>query len=351
MTKFKLTASALAIAAVSATAAAARDNVQVTGSSTVLPYSTIVAEAFGENFDFPTPVVEGGGSGAGRKKMCEGVGVNTPDIANSSSRITKGDFELCMSNGVTEIMEVRFGYDGIVFASDVNGPEFAYTQADIHGALAAKVAKDGALVDNPAKTWADVNPALPAQDILVFVPGTKHGTREVFDEKVIIQGCKDSGTYDLHVAASAGADEKAKKSDANKACMALRTDGVSIDIDGDYTETLARVDANKNGIGVFGLSFYQNNTDKLRVATMAGVVPTTEAIAKGDYPVSRPLYFYVKKAHLGVIPGLQEYIDFFVSDDMAGPDGPLAAYGLVSDPELAATQALVAAGTPMDPIQ
>ena len=351
MTKFKLTASALAIAAVSATAAAARDNVQVTGSSTVLPYSTIVAEAFGENFDFPTPVVEGGGSGAGRKKMCEGVGVNTPDIANSSSRITKGDFELCMSNGVTEIMEVRFGYDGIVFASDVNGPEFAYTQADIHGALAAKVAKDGALVDNPAKTWADVNPALPAQDILVFVPGTKHGTREVFDEKVIIQGCKDSGTYDLHVAASAGADEKAKKSDANKACMALRTDGVSIDIDGDYTETLARVDANKNGIGVFGLSFYQNNTDKLRVATMAGVVPTTEAIAKGDYPVSRPLYFYVKKAHLGVIPGLQEYIDFFVSDDMAGPDGPLAAYGLVSDPELAATQAMVAAGTPMDPIQ
>jgi phosphate transport system substrate-binding protein len=350
MSFIKLSASAIAIAAMTVGAAHARDNVHVTGSSTVLPYSTIVAEAFGENFSFPTPVVEGGGSGAGRKKMCEGVGANTVDIANSSSRITKGDYELCQSNGVTDIMEVRFGYDGIVFASDINGPEFAFSQADIHGALAAKVAKDGKLVDNTAKTWADVNPALPAQDIMVFVPGTKHGTREVFDEKVIIQGCKDSGVHALHAAASAGADDKAKASDANKACLALRTDGVSIDIDGDYTETLARVDANKNGIGVFGLSFYQNNTDKLRVATMAGVVPTVEAIAKGDYPVSRPLFFYVKLAHMDVIPGLKEYVEFFLSDDMAGPDGPLAAYGLVSDPELAATQAMIAARTPMAPV-
>lgn len=237
-----------------------------------------------------------------------------------------------------------------MFASDINGPEFAYTQADIHGALAAKVAKDGALVDNTAKTWADVNPALPAQDILVFVPGTKHGTREVFDEKVVIQGCKDSGVHALHVAASAGADDKAKASDANKACLALRTDGVSIDIDGDYTETLARVDANKNGIGVFGLSFYQNNTDKLRVATMGGVIPTTESISAGDYPVSRPLFFYVKLAHMDVIPGLKEYVEFFLSDDMAGPNGPLAAYGLVSDPELAATQKMIADRVPMAPI-
>lgn len=132
--------------------------------------------------------------------------------------------------------------------------------------------------------------------------------------------------------------------------MTLRTDGASVDIDGDYTETLSRIDANRNAIGVFGLSFYQNNTDKLNVATMSGIVPSTETIASGKYPVSRPLYFYVKNAHLGVIPGLQEYIDFFVSDDMAGPNGPLAAYGLVSDPELAATQAMVAAGTPMAPL-
>ena len=139
--------------------------------------------------------------------------------------------------------------------------------------------------------------------------------------------------------------------DGKKACLALRTDGVAVDIDGDYTETLSRIDANKNAIGVFGLSFYQNNTDKLRVATINGVVPSTESIAKGDYPVSRPLYFYVKKAHLGVIPGLKEFITFFVSDEMAGPEGPLAAYGLVSDPELAATQAMVEAETPMAPLK
>ncbi|MDP2739140.1 MAG: substrate-binding domain-containing protein [Pseudorhodobacter sp.] len=345
MSFIKLSVSALAIAAATVTAADARDNIQTAGSSTVLPYATIVAQAFGENFDFSTPVVESGGSGAGRKKLCEGVGENTIDIANSSSRIKQSDIDNCATNGVTEIMEVRFGYDGIVFASDIAGPEFAFTPSDWFNALAAQVVKDGALVANPNKTWADVNAALPTQDILAFIPGTKHGTREVFDEKVIIQGCKDTGTLEALTAANGG-DEKA----GEKACMALRTDGVSTDIDGDYTETLARIAANKTAIGVFGLSFYNNNTDKLRVGTMSGVVPSTESIASGTYPVSRPLFFYVKKAHLGVIPGLQEYIDFFVSDDMAGPNGPLAAYGLVSDPELAATQAAVAAGTVMGPL-
>ena len=338
-----LTAGILAVS-VFTTEAVARDQIQIAGSSTVLPYAAIVAEAFGENTDFPTPVVESGGSGAGRKKLCEGVGPNTIDIANSSSRIKQSDIDACAANGVKEIMEIRFGYDGIVFASDIKGPEFKLTPADVHAALAAKVVKDGKLVDNTAKTWADVNPALPAQDILAFVPGTKHGTREVFDENVLIAGCKANGTAEAHIAA--GADKKA----ADKACMAMRTDGASVDIDGDYTETLARVDANKNGIGIFGLSFYQNNTDKLRVATLNDVVPTTESIAKGEYPVSRPLYFYVKKAHLGVIPGLKEYITFFLSDDMAGPDGPLAAYGLVSDPDLAATQAIIEAETPMRPL-
>lgn len=350
MKSVKFTVSALALAA-AATAADARDQIQITGSSTVLPYATIVAEAFGENFDFPTPVVEGGGSGAGRKKLCEGVGENTVDIANSSSRISQSDIDLCVANGVAEIMEVRIGYDGIVFASDVNGAEFAFTPADVYAALGAKVAKDGALVDNAAASWADVNPALPAQEILMFIPGTKHGTREVFDEKVIVDGCKETGAYDLFLATAEGEDEKAKKSAASKECMNLRTDGKSVDIDGDYTETLARLDADKNAVGVFGLSFYQNNTDKLRVATMGGVVPSTESIASGEYPVSRPLFFYVKKAHIGVIPGLKEYVEFFVSDDMAGPDGPLAAYGLVSDPELAATQEAVAAETPMGPLQ
>lgn len=339
MSFIKLTASALAIAAISTTAATARDQVQVAGSSTVLPYATIVAEAFGENFDFPTPVVEGGGSGAGRKKLCEGVGENTIDIANSSSRIKQSDIDLCASNGVNEIMEVRIGYDGIVFASEIDGEEFAFTPADWYNALSAQVMVDGALVANPNKTWADVNPELPAQNILAFIPGTKHGTREVFDEKVLEAGCDATGAAAAYEAAG-----------NDKGCTALRTDGVSVDIDGDYTETLSRLAANPEAIGVFGLSFYENNTDKLRVATMDGVVPSTESISTGAYPVSRPLYFYVKTAHLGVIPGLQEYIDFFVSDEIAGPDGPLAEYGLVSDPELAQTQADVAAGTPMGPL-
>lgn len=351
MSLSKISVSTLAILAASTLAASARDQLQISGSSTVLPYATIVAEAFGENFDFPTPVVEGGGSGAGRKKLCEGVGETTIDIANSSSRIKQSDIDLCATNGVNELMEVRIGYDGIVFASDIAGADFALTPADVWGALAATTVKDGAAAANTAKTWADVNPALPAQDILAFVPGTKHGTREVFDVNVIEQGCKDAGAYDIYIAASTGADDDAKKKEAVEKCLALRTDGVSVDIDGDYTETLSRIAANKTAIGVFGLSFYENNTDKLKVATVNGVVPSVETISKGEYPVSRPLFFYVKKAHIGVIPGLKEYIEFFVSDDMAGPGGPLSDYGLVPDPELAATQAAVAAETPMGPLE
>jgi phosphate transport system substrate-binding protein len=351
MSLLKLIPSTLAILAASTVIASARDQLQIAGSSTVLPYSTIVAEAFGENGDFKTPVVEGGGSGAGRKALCEGVGEATIDIANSSSRIKQSDIDTCTANGVTEIMEVRIGYDGIVFASDINGADFVLTPADVWGALAAQTVKDGALAANTAKTWAEVNATLPAQDILAFIPGTKHGTREVFDVKVLEEGCKAVGAYDLFLAASAGADDDAKKKDAVAGCLAVRTDGVSVDIDGDYTETLSRIDANKNAVGVFGLSFYENNTDKLKVATVNGIVPSVDTISKGEYPVSRPLYFYVKKAHIGVIPGLKEYVAFFLSDDMAGPDGALADYGLVPDPELAATQAMIEAETPMGPLE
>ena len=214
MSLTKLSVSALAILAASTLSASARDQLQIAGSSTVLPYATIVAEAFGEQVDFTTPVVEGGGSGAGRKKLCEGVGEATIDIANSSSRIKQSDIDTCAANGVTEIMEVRIGYDGIVFATDIGGADFALTPADVYGALAAQVVKDGALVANAAKTWADVNAALPAQDIMAFIPGTKHGTREVFDVKVLEAGCKDAGAYDLFLAASAGADDAAKEADA-----------------------------------------------------------------------------------------------------------------------------------------
>ncbi|MBC2858343.1 MULTISPECIES: substrate-binding domain-containing protein [unclassified Stappia] len=332
--------SATAVASVAfAGAAIARDQIQIAGSSTVLPYASIVAEAFGENTDFPTPVVESGGSSAGLKKFCTGVGENTIDIANASRAIRESEIKACAEAGVTDIMEVRIGYDGIVFASDINGADFAFTPTDWYKALAAEVVVDGKLAANSATSWKQVNDALPEQEIQAFVPGTKHGTREVFEEKVMMQGCEDSGA--LKALVDGGMDKK----EAAKKCITLRTDGRSVDIDGDYTETLARLDANKAGIGVFGLAFYENNTDKLKVATMSDVVPSTQSIASGEYPVSRPLFFYVKKAHIGVIPGLKEFAQFFVSDELAGPDGPLAQYGLVSDPELAKVQEAVASET------
>ncbi|MCO4849104.1 MAG: substrate-binding domain-containing protein [Yoonia sp.] len=336
MSILKLTVSTVAIAAVTATAAYARDNVQVAGSSTVLPYASIVAELFGENFDYPTPVIESGGSSAGLKRFCEGVGDNTIDIANASRTIKTSEIEACAAQGVTDIIEVRIGYDGIVFASDINGNGFAFTPEDWYKALAAEHFVDGALVPNTFTSWNQVNADFPDQPIQAFIPGTKHGTREVFEEKVILAGCEEGGFFDAML--EAGVDEDT----AEGKCMATRTDGRSVDVDGDYTETLARIAADTNGIGVFGLAFYENNTDKLQVATMSGVVPTTESIAAGDYPVSRPLYFYIKAAHIDVIPGLKDFAEFFVSDDVAGPDGPLAEYGLVSDPELADVQDTVA---------
>lgn len=303
-----------------ASTAQARDQIQITGSSTVLPYATIVAEAFGENFDFPTPVVEGGGSGAGRKKLCEGVGENTVDIANSSSKMKDEEWAKC-EEAIGVITEVRIGYDGIVFASNIDKLNIDdLTPLQLYSALHES---------STAKLWSEVDPTLPEVEILVFIPGTKHGTREVFDVKVMEEGCK----------AALGIDKL--DDDQKKTCHSVRNDGLAVDIDGDYTETLARLDANPTGLGVFGLSFYQNNTNKLEVATINGVVPSVETIASGDYPVSRPLYFYVKNAHIGTIPGLKEYIEFFVSDDMAGEQGALASYGLVPDPELASTQELV----------
>jgi phosphate transport system substrate-binding protein len=308
---------AILVATTFTTAATARDFVHVAGSSTVLPYASIVAEAFGENFDFPTPVIESGGSGAGRKRMCEGVGLNTIDIANSSS-LMKDDEAVRCTDSIGDFTKVQIGYDGIVFASRHETKGFEeLTPMHVYLALSKH---------STAKNWQDVDPSFPDRPIKMFIPGTKHGTREVFDKKVMIEGCKAAGAYDLH---------------GKKGCAEVRTDGVSVDIDGDYTETLASLEANQEGIGVFGLSFLLNNTDTIYAAKVNGVEPSTETIASGEYPVSRPLQFYVKNAHLNQVDGLREYIQFFVSDEIAGPDGPLAEYGLVSDPELAKTQAMV----------
>ena len=305
------------LALVAATPAAARDNIQIAGSSTVLPYASIVAEAFGENTDFPTPVVESGGSGAGQKRLCEGIGLNTIDIANSSSLMKKETWEMCEKE-IGEVVEVRIGYDGIVFAANLSNKGFDdMTPEEIFHAVRT---------DSPYTKWNEINPNLPNEVITVFLPGTKHGTREVFEKKVMITGCKAAGLYDTL---------------GKKGCVQVRKDNVAVDIDGDYTETLARMSSNPSAIGVFGLSFLINNTDKIYAADINGVTASVESIASGEYPISRPLQFYVKVAHLDVVPGLREYIQFFVSDDIAGPDGPLATYGLVPDPELAKTQEMV----------
>lgn len=329
MNRFLLSASAAIVAlAASAGYAAARDQIQIAGSSTVLPYAKIVAETFGETFpNFKTPVVESGGSSAGLKEFCKGVGEDTIDIANASRKIKESEIKACAEAGVTDIQEVQFGYDGIVFATDAAGPDWALTPEDVYKALAAKVVVDGKLVDNAYSKWNEVNPALPDWEIAAYIPGEKHGTREVFEEKLLIAGCEALGG--VEAAKAAGLDDKA----AASACKAVRKDGKAVDIDGDYTETLARIDSNKTGVGVFGLSFYENNADKLKVATIGGVSPSVETVAAGEYPVSRPLQFYVKKAHLGVVPGLKEYVEFFLDDQMVGPESPLAEYGLVPAPD------------------
>ena len=271
--------------------AQARDNVQVAGSSTVLPFASIVAEEFGNTFSqYKTPIVGSGGSSGGIRQFCAGVGANTIDIANSSRKIKDGEVKACAEKGVKNVIEVKIGYDGIVFASRRDSNSFALTTD--HIAAAAK---------GTAKTWNEIDPKLPKQEILLVIPASNHGTREVFEHKAL--GCK-------------------------KECP-LRQDGRIIEIAGDYTETLSRLNIDKNAVGVFGLSFYDSNRDKLQVATVNGVTPSASTIETGKYPISRPLYFYIKGDHIGVIPGLKEYAQFFVSAGVSGIGSPLEKAGLV----------------------
>ncbi|MCF3933917.1 substrate-binding domain-containing protein [Acuticoccus sp. M5D2P5] len=322
--KFNQLASAAAIAAAGAlvaTAASAqsRDTIQIAGSSTVLPFASVVAEEFGNTYpEFNTPVVGSGGSSGGLRQFCQGVGENTIDIANASRRIRSGEIEACGEAGVENIVEVRIGYDGIVFASDVSTGHFELTPAQIFQAIAAKVPQDGELVDNPYTNWSEIDSSLPDQDITLVIPGTNHGTREVFEEKVIAPGCESFEVVEA-------LDDDAKEA----ACLSFRQDGRVIEVAGDYTETLGRLDAQPNAIGVFGLSFYDQNRDRLQVATVDGVEPSLETIASGEYPVSRPLFFYIKGEHVGVIPGIQDYALYFLSDGVSGAGSMLENIGLI----------------------
>jgi phosphate transport system substrate-binding protein len=338
-----MTAAAALAASFAAAPAYARDEIKVAGSSTVLPYAKIVAEDFQKGSGKFKAVVESGGSGAGINQFCKGVGPEFIDVANSSRKMKAEELEACKKAGVTDVVEVKFGYDGIVFASDAKGAEFKFTPKDWFLAIGANVPVDGKLAPNANKTWKSVNPAFPDWEIAAYIPGEKHGTREVFEEKVLIAGCKAAGADKLieEKAKADGKSEADAKKAAESGCKQVRKDNGgkhAVDIDGDYTETLARLQSNKTGVGVFGLAFYENNTDKLRVAPMNDVKPSVETIAEGKYPVSRPLFFYVKKQHVGVIPGLKEYVDFFVADKMIGEEGPLANYGLVPLPKTEAEE-------------
>ncbi len=317
-----LVAGALAAGAliVGPVAAQERSTIQIAGSSTVLPFASIAAEEFGQFFpEFDTPVVGSGGSGGGMRQFCQGIGANTIDIANSSRPIKTSEIEACRANGVSDIREIRIGYDGIVLASRLDGPAFALEPRDIYTAIAANLPEGMA----PPMLWSDVNPSLPAQRINMAIPGANHGTREVFEERVLEAGCE---------AVMGGALE-------NGGCLQLRQDNV-IEITGDYTETLARLNADPDTVGVFGLSFYDQNRDTLRVATINGVTPSLDTVASGEYLVSRPLFFYVKGAHLGVVPGLAEYTEFFLSDMMVGAGGRLEMAGLIPAPAAETAQVL-----------
>lgn len=316
---FAKTTSRIAIAAAAGMLLAApavaqsRTNLQIAGSSTVLPFASIVAEEFGQAFpEFDTPVVASGGSSGGLRQFCAGVGAETIDIANASRPIKTSEIEACAAAGVTDIREIRIGYDGIVFASAADGAEFALEPRFVYAAIAANLPEGMA----QPTMWSDIDPSLPEQRIVMAIPASNHGTREVFEEKVIFPGCE----------AVMGEDTD------HEICGQLRQDNVT-EIAGDYTETLARLAADTDTMGVFGLSFYEQNTDTLRVATMEGVTPSLETVASGDYPVSRPLFFYVKGEHIGVIPGIEEYVQFFLSDMMTGMGGRLEEAGLIPAPD------------------
>jgi phosphate transport system substrate-binding protein len=296
-----------------------RDTIQIAGSSTVLPFASVVAEEFGNAFpEFNTPVVGSGGSSGGLRQFCQGVGEGTIDIANSSRPIRPAEVEACAGAGVNTVIEVMIGYDGIVFASDASTNAFQLEPAQVFQAIAAEVPQDGQMVANPYTNWNQIDSSLPDQEITLVIPGTNHGTREVFQDNVVTEGCE---TFEAITALGEDA--------AEAACTTFRQDGRVIEIAGDYTETLARLDANNKAVGVFGLSFYEANRDRLQVATVNGVEPSLETIATGEYPVSRPLFFYIKGEHLGVIPGLQEYAEFFMSEQMTGPEGQLIDMGLI----------------------
>lgn len=306
--------------------AQSRDQIRIVGSSTVYPFTTVVAEQYGKTTKFKTPVVEGTGTGGGFKLFCAGVGISHPDITNASRAITKTEIEDCKKNGVTEITEVKIGFDGIVVANAKTAKQVNLTRKQVYQALAKNVPDaSGKLVANPYKMWSDIDPSLPKAKIEVLGPPPTSGTRDAFVELVMDTGC---GTFDA-LKELAKTDAKAKTA----ACQQIREDGAYVEAGENDVLIVRKIEANKDAFGVFGYSFLDQNADKIQGSMIEGVVPTFENIASGKYTVSRPLFFYVKKAHAGTIPGIREFVKEFTSEKAFGENGYLSDKGLIPLPK------------------
>jgi len=305
-----------------------RDSISIVGSSTVYPFATVVAEKFGKAGSFKTPKIESTGTGGGFKLFCGGVGVQHPDMSNASRAIKATEFEACQKNGVTDIVEVKIGYDGIVVANSKKAPALKLTAKDIFLALAKEVPdpKGGeGLVANPYKTWKEVNASLPDVKIEVLGPPPTSGTRDAFLELGMEPGAlKFEGLKKL-------SKDDPKK--FQKVFGSIREDGAYVEAGENDNLIVQKLGTNPNALGIFGFSFLDQNTDKLQGSYVDGNPPTFENIASGKYPMSRPLFFYVKKAHVGVIPGIKEYLAEFTSEKAWGKDGYLSEKGLIPLPD------------------
>jgi phosphate transport system substrate-binding protein len=320
-------AGAFATAALmSSPAHANRDYISIVGSSTVYPFATVVAEQFGKTSNFKTPKIESTGSGGGLKLFCAGVGVEHPDITNASRAIKKSEQEKCAANGIKDIVEVKIGYDGIVLANSKNADQINLTRKDIFLALAKDIpGGDGKLMPNPHKTWKDVNSALPDVAIEILGPPPTSGTRDAFVELVMDVGAEQVEGMEALM--------KADKKAYQKAAQTVREDGGYIEAGENDNLIVQKLQANPNAFGIFGFSFLDQNADVIQGSIVEGEAPTFENIADGKYPVSRPLFFYVKKAHVGTIPGITEYLAEFTSEKTWGPEGYLADKGMIPMPD------------------
>ena len=306
----------------------ARDYISIVGSSTVYPFATVVAEQFGKTTRYKTPKIESTGSGGGLKLFCAGVGVEHPDITNASRRIKQSEIDKCRNNGVAEIVEVKIGYDGIVLANSKKAKPMKLSRKDIFLALAKEVPDPRGgekLVSNPYRTWRDVNQSLPDKKIEVLGPPPTSGTRDAFVELAMESGAKKFGWLK--------ALRKKNKKQFKAIAHTIREDGGYIEAGENDNLIVQKLDANPSALGIFGFSFLDQNTDKIQGSFVDDVQPTFEAIAAGEYPVSRPLFFYVKKAHIGVIPGMEGYLTEFTSEKAWGPDGYLADKGMIPMPD------------------